>query len=157
VVCTELPGTVPSLGQEDEGRVEDVLLFRTIVEPAAAAEAAAAALTARQRQGLNEALEALARADVGEYRPLDARLHIMIGEASGSTLLARAVAEARSATSDLLDRIPFLEINLAHSQAQHEQIVTAILAGDVEGARARMAEHLEGTAALLRGFLKGEG
>lgn len=157
VVSTELPGTGSTLGQDDEGWVEDVLLFRSVIEPAAAAQAAAAALTAKQRQGLNEALEALDRADVGEYRPLDARLHVLIGEASGSTMLARAVAEARSATSDLLDRIPFLEINIVHSQAQHERIVAAILAGDAESACTRMAEHLEGTAALLRGFLKGQG
>lgn len=157
VVSTELPGADSTLGQDDEGWVEDVLLFRSVVEPAAAAEAAAAALTAKRRKGFNEALEALGRADVGEYRPLDARLHVLIGEASGSTMLARAVAEARSATSDLLDRIPFLEINIVHSQAQHEQIVAAILAGDVERSRTRMAEHLEGTAALLRGFLNGQG
>jgi DNA-binding FadR family transcriptional regulator len=31
--------------------------------------------------------------------------------------------------------------------------VTAILAGDAPGARAAVAEHLEGTASLLRGFL----
>jgi len=157
VVATELPGAAESLEQADAAWVEDVLLFRSVVEPAAAAQAAGAALTARQRQALNEALEALGHADVGEYRPLDARLHVLIGEATGSTMLARAVAEARSATSDLLDRIPFLDINLAHSQDQHEQIVAAILAGEVEQARARMAEHLEGTAALLRGFLQGEG
>jgi hypothetical protein len=35
-------------------------------------------------------------------------------------------------TSDLLGRIPFLETNIVRSQAQHEQIVAAILAGDVE-------------------------
>ena len=36
---------------------------------------------------------------------------------------------------------------------QHAAIVTSILAGDAGRARRAVAEHLEGTAALLRGFL----
>jgi hypothetical protein len=40
-----------------------------------------------------------------------------------------------------------------HSNRQHAAIVRAILAGDPDGARQAMEEHVEGTAALLRGFL----
>jgi DNA-binding FadR family transcriptional regulator len=46
-----------------------------------------------------------------------------------------------------------LERNLEHANAQHASIVRAILAGDPEKARRVMAEHVAGTAALLRGFL----
>jgi hypothetical protein len=46
-----------------------------------------------------------------------------------------------------------LERNLVHSNRQHAAIVRAILAGDPDGARQAMEEHVEGTAALLRGFL----
>ncbi len=46
-----------------------------------------------------------------------------------------------------------LERNLVHSNTQHAGIVQAILAGDPDGARQAMEEHVEGTAALLRGFL----
>ena len=38
---------------------------------------------------------------------------------------------------------------------QHALIVHAILAGDPDGARRAMEEHVAGTAALLRGFLRG--
>jgi DNA-binding FadR family transcriptional regulator len=55
--------------------------------------------------------------------------------------------------NDLLDAIPMLEANLRHSAEQHRLISTAILGGDAESARRAMAEHLEGTAVLLRGFL----
>jgi DNA-binding GntR family transcriptional regulator len=54
---------------------------------------------------------------------------------------------------DLLGAIPLLEPNLAHSTEQHEAVVAAVLAGDEDGARAAMAAHVGGTAALLRGFL----
>ncbi|MES1169446.1 MAG: FCD domain-containing protein, partial [Leifsonia sp.] len=36
---------------------------------------------------------------------------------------------------------------------QHEAIVMAILAGDGPGAAEAMREHLDGSGALLRGFL----
>ncbi|GAB3619845.1 MULTISPECIES: FadR/GntR family transcriptional regulator [Glutamicibacter] len=141
------------LRQTDRPRVEDVLVYRSVVEPAAAGLAAAAPLSAEQRQRLMAALASLDSAEKETYRPLDARLHIMIADLSGSALLAKAVAEARDATSELLDRIPFLEPNIEHSREQHSRIVAAIMAGQPDEARALMHEHLEGTAALLRGFL----
>ena len=46
-----------------------------------------------------------------------------------------------------------LAANLRHSSEQHRRIVAAVLGGDPAAARLAMAEHLEGTAALLHGFL----
>jgi DNA-binding GntR family transcriptional regulator len=88
-----------------------------------------------------------------EYRRKDSRLHLAIAEATGSPSLTAAVADARTRVNALLDRIPLLPPNLAHSNDQHQVIVTHIVAGDPEAARLAMAEHLDGTALLLRGFL----
>jgi GntR family transcriptional regulator, transcriptional repressor for pyruvate dehydrogenase complex len=44
--------------------------------------------------------------------------------------------------------------NIAHSDRQHAEIVDAILAGEPDRARVAMEEHVDGTAALLRGFLR---
>lgn len=153
VVASELPATGAALAAGDEALVEDILTFRAVVEPAAAALAAEAVLTAAQRTGLREALDAVSSAGPGQYRPLDARLHIVIAELTPSPRLAESVAEARAAASDLLDRIPVLAPNIEHSETQHRDIVEAILDGDPTRAREVMAEHLEGTASLLRGFL----
>ncbi|ALG30327.1 hypothetical protein AOZ07_15945 [Glutamicibacter halophytocola] len=141
------------LDGSDRSKIEDVLLFRSVVEPAAAELAAKAVLTSEQRVSLMEAHHAVDTADVNIYRPLDARLHVMIADLSGSGMLAKAVAEARNATSELLDRIPFLHPNIKHSSQQHEAIIHAILRGDAASAKQLMEEHLEGTATLLRGFL----
>lgn len=141
------------LDEADRRRIEDVLDFRSVVEPAAAELAAGASLTASQRNNLMVAHEAVNSADPMNYRPLDARLHVMIADLSGSTMLAKAVAEARDSTSELLDRIPFLKPNIAHSGQQHEEILNAILRGEGVSAKKLMEEHLEGTASLLRGFL----
>jgi DNA-binding FadR family transcriptional regulator len=67
--------------------------------------------------------------------------------------LAGLVADARARINDLLDAIPLLARNLEHSNAQHARVVTAVLIGEPVAARDAMREHLEGTAALLRGFL----
>jgi DNA-binding GntR family transcriptional regulator len=55
--------------------------------------------------------------------------------------------------NELLDHIPLLGRNIAHSDEQHEAIVIAILAGDGDTAAEVMAAHAWGSAALLHGFL----
>jgi DNA-binding FadR family transcriptional regulator len=54
---------------------------------------------------------------------------------------------------ELLRAIPVIPANIAHSNRQHSAIVDAILAGKPDQARTEMEEHVDGTAALLRGFL----
>jgi DNA-binding FadR family transcriptional regulator len=88
-----------------------------------------------------------------DYRRLDTLFHLCIAELSGSSLLATAAAEARMRLNDLLNAIPVLPRNIAHTARQHAVIVESILSGDADRARRAVTEHLEGTAALLRGFL----
>jgi DNA-binding FadR family transcriptional regulator len=88
-----------------------------------------------------------------DYRRLDTLFHLAIAELTGSSLLAAAAADARIRLNDFLNAIPVLQRNIAHTAAQHTAIAEAIMTGDPDGARRAVAEHLEGTAALLRGFL----
>jgi DNA-binding FadR family transcriptional regulator len=154
------------LATEDPDKLTDALIYRLVVE-SGAAEALAlrfAAATADGSQPSGSDADAaratlLARlADVNsasphDYRRLDTLFHLCISELTGSTLLASAAADARMRLNDLLNAIPVLPRNIAHSARQHAAIVEAILAGDAPRARREVAEHLEGTAALLRGFL----
>ena len=78
---------------------------------------------------------------------------LAIAEAAGSPSLVPLVAENRMRLNGLLDQIPLLSRNIAHSDEQHEAIVIAILAGDGDGAAAAMLAHVAGSAALLHGFL----
>ncbi|MBD8043230.1 FadR family transcriptional regulator [Arthrobacter sp. Sa2BUA2] len=148
-----LPGAAVQEQGSSAGDVEDVLLFRGIVEPAAARLAAQATLTPAARSHLLAALTEVDEANMDTFRPKDARFHIAVAELSGSPRLVAAVADARAQASDLLDRIPLLQRNLDHSQAQHRELANAILRGDADAAEAAAAAHLEGTARLLRGFL----
>ncbi|MGZ6791153.1 MAG: FadR/GntR family transcriptional regulator, partial [Mycobacteriaceae bacterium] len=88
-----------------------------------------------------------------DYRRLDSRFHLAIAEAAGSPSLVTLVAENRMRVNGLLDQIPLLQRNIAHSDEQHEAIVMAILAGDCDGAATAMLAHVAGSAALLHGFL----
>jgi DNA-binding FadR family transcriptional regulator len=149
-------GELRRLAREDGDRLTDALTFRLAVETGAA-EALAQVMAGQPAPGAREVL--LARlADVNgaspqDYRRLDTLFHLSIAELTGSSLLAAACADARMRLNDLLNAIPVLQRNIDHTAGQHAAIVSAILAGDAGRARRAVAEHLEGTAALLRGFL----
>jgi DNA-binding FadR family transcriptional regulator len=143
--------------REDGGKLTDAITFRLAVETGAAEALAQLMAQSSARPDTREAL--LARlAEVNgacpqDYRRLDTLFHLSIAELTGSSLLTAACGEARLRLNDLLNAIPVLQRNIDHTSGQHTAIVNAILAGDAAKARRATAEHLEGTAALLRGFL----
>jgi DNA-binding FadR family transcriptional regulator len=136
-----------------EAEIEDVLGLREILEVGAARAAASRSLTARERETLWARLKECGAASADDYRRIDSRLHLTIGEVVGTPSLVSLLADNRTAVNDLLDRIPLLAPNIDHSNEQHEAIVVAILTGDADRAAEATLEHLSGTAALLRGFL----
>ena len=133
--------------------IDDVLGLREMLETGAARAAAGRSLSAGERDLLWTRLGETAASSVGDYRRLDSRLHLTIGELAGAPSLVPLIADNRMRVNELLDRIPLLEPNLAHSNQQHEAIVIAILTGDVDRSSEAMREHLDGSAALIRGFL----
>lgn len=142
------------LARENAGRLTDALTFRMAVETGAAEALARSA--ARRRDGREVLLGRLAdvnAASLADYRRLDTLFHLSIAELAGSPLLTAACVDARMRLNDLLNAIPVLRRNIAHTAGQHAAIAAAILAGDPERARRAVAEHLDGTGALLRGFL----
>ncbi|MGK2854472.1 MAG: FCD domain-containing protein, partial [Microbacteriaceae bacterium] len=131
----------------------DILGLREILEVGAARSAAARSLSATEREELWSRLQAAREAGPADYRRFDSQLHLYIGELVGAPSLLPVLADNRMRVNVLLDDIPLLERNIAHSNQQHEAIVIAILTGQTEQAAAAMAEHLAGSAALLSGFL----
>jgi DNA-binding FadR family transcriptional regulator len=135
------------------GSLEDALLLRRVLEVGAAEAAAARPLRGAERRHLTSRLAETTAADLASYRRMDSRLHLAVAELTASPSLTAAVADVRMRLNELLDAIPLLERNITHSNRQHEAVVGAVLAGDPVAARELMAEHLAGTASLLRGFL----
>jgi DNA-binding FadR family transcriptional regulator len=135
--------------------LEDTLMLRHVLEAGAAEQAAIgmARGTANATALVTSFEDCGPVSDVAEYRRLDSRFHLAVAETAGSASLTTAVADVRMRINGFLDAIPVLERNIHHSDRQHAEIVDAINAGDADGARRAMAEHLSATAALLRGFL----
>ena len=152
------PTEVRRIAVEDADKISDALTFRMAVETGAAQVLAQAVLagTAEPRTGdlLSGRLADLNQAIPADYRRMDTLFHLSIAELTGSSLLAAACADARMRLNDLLNAIPVLQVNIDHTTAQHTAIVTAILAGDPAAAQLAIAEHVDGTASLLRGFLE---
>jgi DNA-binding FadR family transcriptional regulator len=133
--------------------VLDALAFRAVVEPGAAELAASRDLDPIDRGRLLAALARCNEADGPTRRVADSRLHVLIGELSGSPSVAASVADVQGRLDALLAAIPVFDRNIAHSDHQHAACVKAIVKGRPDVARAEMAEHVAGTAHLLRGLL----
>jgi DNA-binding FadR family transcriptional regulator len=133
--------------------IDDVLLFRQVLEAGAAESAAARPLSRAERDHLTGRLSLCSAAGLGDYRRLDSRLHLAVAEVAGSTSLTAALTDVRTRLNELLEAMPLMPPNLEHSNQQHAAVVGAILAGDPAAAGRAMTEHLAGTEALLRGFL----
>jgi DNA-binding FadR family transcriptional regulator len=145
------------LAIQDRDKLADALTFRLAVETGAAeALARLVGQSAARSEAPQVLLARLAEVNGAcpeDYRRMDTLFHLSIAELTGSSLLTAACGDARMRLNDLLNAIPVLQRNIDHTARQHTAIVNAILAGDAGRARQAMAEHLEGTAALLRGFL----
>jgi GntR family transcriptional repressor for pyruvate dehydrogenase complex len=153
-VSDTLPVAVPAGDATlDAAEINDVLGLREILEVGAARAAAGRELSAADRELLWNRMRETAAASIDDYRRLDSRLHLTIGEVVGTPSLVSLLADNRTRVNQLLDGIPLLARNIEHSNQQHEDIVVAILTGNVDRAASAMSEHLAGSAALLRGFL----
>ncbi|QTX05085.1 FadR/GntR family transcriptional regulator [Agromyces archimandritae] len=148
----DAPRGADAAARPDAARIDDTLALRAALEVGIAHRAAATELAGPDRDRLWQAYEECRDAAPGEYRRNDSRLHLVIAELLGAPSIIPLVADARMRLNELLDGIPLLPPNIAHSDEQHEAIVTAILRGKPEAAAAAMAEHLAGSEALLRGF-----
>jgi len=133
--------------------ISDVLILRDVLESGAAHVAAVAEMTGESRDALWQAHLDCKNAATDDYRRLDSRLHLLIAELTGSNALVNQVAQSRMKVNELLNEFPLLQPNIAHSSAQHEEIVMAILTGQADKAQAAMRAHLDGSASLIRGFL----
>ena len=105
------------------------------------------------RASLRRYLDLAGDATADVRRRADSRLHLAIAALGGSALVTAAAADVQMRLDELLHAIPVIGANIAHSDRQHAAIVDEILAGRVERARVEMEEHVDATAALLRGFL----
>ncbi len=142
-------------GIDRQAEIDDITVFRSVIEPGAAYRAAQLDLSVAQRELLLACLRDLAAADTpAGYRQADARLHLAIATVCGSDELSTACNLVQVRIHQFLAEIPFLQRNIDSSDEQHRIIVQAILDGDADRARFVMHDHCDATTALLKGLLK---
>jgi GntR family transcriptional repressor for pyruvate dehydrogenase complex len=148
-----LPDQTRNADRQEE--IDDILIFRRVIEPGACFSAASIPLNAADRELLTASLTAVEGAPTPvDYRQADARLHLAIATVCGSRELTKSSSQIQTKVHQFLGEIPFLQKNITNSNHQHRKIVRAILDGDADTARFVMEEHCDGTAALLKGLLK---
>jgi len=145
---TAIDGSAPSAVE-----ISDALAVREVLEVGIVRAATRVSLGKRERSLLTERLRESRAAGEDDYRRLDAKFHLTLAELTGSATLVALLGNNRMLINGLLDRIPLIPANIEHSNQQHADIVTALLAGDEDAAAAAAREHLDGTKALLMGFL----
>lgn len=80
-----------------------------------------------------------------ERRLADARFHIFIAEITGNSRLVEAERDIQDTLSRILRVVPTNESNSTIYAADHRGLVDAIIAGNSEGARAELHDHIEVT------------
>nr|WP_221374244.1 GntR family transcriptional regulator [Actinoplanes polyasparticus] len=128
--------------------IEEIVEIRLALEPAAARKAALLG-TDEQHAAIRSALDAMAVADEAAFWPADRALHDLLLRAAGNARAAAIVAQLRSTTALLGPPTTASGRTLAEIHAEHEPVVTAVLARDGDAAEAAMRSHLESTGRLL--------
>src|SRR3954469_20856071 len=133
--------------------LNDLLDLRRIVEPGAASLAATRTLSAADRATLQRCLRESASCSANRRRLADSRLHMAIAATSESASVVAVVADVQLRLTEVLRRIPVMPANIDHSDRQHAPVPTAIPPGEADVACLAMEEHVDASAALLRGLL----
>jgi DNA-binding GntR family transcriptional regulator len=132
--------------------VEEIIEIRLALEPPAARKAARHG-TDEQHAAIRAALDtmaaAAARGDDAAFWPADRTLHDLLLRAAGNGRAAAVVAQLRSTTALLGPPTTASGRTLTEIHAEHEPVVTAVLARDGAAAEAAMRRHLEATGSLL--------
>jgi DNA-binding FadR family transcriptional regulator len=105
---------------------------------------------------LRELVEEMEGAEeFAEYRRADVQFHLGVAEAARSPRLVAAMTEVQGAMTELIAHIAHPAHVLAHANAQHRRIVSAIDSRNGDFAVRLLREHMQGTERILSGLLPG--
>jgi GntR family transcriptional repressor for pyruvate dehydrogenase complex len=138
--------------------LEELYEIRRVVETEFAAMAAAR----RQEEHLVRMEEAIQEMEAGlesqsRYIDADLRFHLTVAEATSNRVAVYVMRAIRDPLHRALASVYHIPGSPQKSILQHRAIVEAVRAGDPEGARARMAEHLGRVYEDIRRVLRSDG
>ncbi|WP_341282652.1 FCD domain-containing protein [Paenibacillus sp. FSL H8-0537] len=135
--------------EEVRGGWDDMLKvfeYRSIIEPEAAYLAAKRISTAELEQ-LRGFIETSMEEDCTRemFRSLDVKFHLSIAKASGNDYFEKAVRKIRTKINPALDLMPYNENVRRTSYDKHMLLLDALHAGDGNGAKEAMKQHIDET------------
>lgn len=108
-------------------QLNEISMLRRVIEVGVVRELAMRTLTASERASLRVALDDCLGSDASTFRRHDSRLHLLFTELAGSPGLVQLSVDLRTRLNDALDAMPMMPPNRSHSNAQHSEIVGAVL------------------------------
>jgi GntR family transcriptional regulator, transcriptional repressor for pyruvate dehydrogenase complex len=133
--------------------LEDLLQYRSLIEPAVARVAAAARRNA-DLVAMRTAIQGMtAAANEPEYMRHDTNFHIAIARATGNEVLVHAIEDLRMTLNDAMTLLPESETWHRRISREHEALLEAIERGDGDRAERLMAQHVANSEQSLRAVL----
>jgi DNA-binding FadR family transcriptional regulator len=133
--------------------LEDLLLYRRLIEPAVARVAAGT-----RRNGdliaMRRAITGMANAtSEPDYMRHDTDFHLAVAQATGNPFLTRAIEEIRMRLNDAMTLLPESEAWHLRISGEHEELLGAIETQDADAAETVMQEHVANSEQGLRAVL----
>jgi GntR family transcriptional repressor for pyruvate dehydrogenase complex len=154
-VVPEPPLAEGSAGPLPDGW-RDALGLRVAVELGALA-LAAERIGPEPLQIMREAVARMdAATDFEEYRRADVRFHIAIAQATGVARIVALMTEVQAEVTELIAHIAHPPQVLRHSNADHAQLIDALVRDERDRATRVLRLHLEGTEHILAGLMLGD-
>ncbi len=139
------------LRQREE--LEQVLVYRRVIEPRVAREAA----RARRREdvdAMSRAIDAMAHAySEADYMCHDTEFHLAIARATRNVFLLRAIEDVRMALNDAVSLLPESDTWHRRLGGEHEAIASAVASRDGEAAEQAMDLHVAASELSLRALM----
>lgn len=130
--------------------LEDLLQYRSLVEPAVARVAAATrrrADIAAMRKAIRGMSESTTEPD---YMRHDTDFHIALARATGNAVLTTVIEDIRMKLNDAMTLLPESDTWHRRISGEHEALLEAIESGDAEEAERVMAQHVANSEQGLR-------
>ena len=133
--------------------LEDLLLYRRLIEPAVAG-VAAGTRRAADLAAMRRAIHGMSAAtSEPEYMRHDTDFHIAVAQATGNAFLVRAIEEIRMRLNDAMTLLPESEAWHKRISGEHEALLGAIERSQPEAAETLMQQHVANSEQGLRAVL----
>jgi DNA-binding FadR family transcriptional regulator len=133
--------------------LEDLLVYRRLIEPAVAG-VAAATRSASDLTAMRLAIRGMVAAtSEPDYMRHDTDFHIAVARATGNAFLVRAIEEIRMRLNDAMTLLPESDAWHKRISGEHEDLLQAIENGDAQAAETLMRVHVANSEQGLRAVL----